>query len=73
VLYTEYDDSALNNTNWWYDNWVHPYNGTPSTIETNLQSCASPGLYQKVATNDDITSALQTLFLKVASDPRLTQ
>jgi Flp pilus assembly protein TadG len=74
VLYTEYDDSALNNTNAWYDTWIHPFNGTSSQIETNLQACASsPDLYKKVATNDDITSALQTLFLKVASDPRLTQ
>jgi hypothetical protein len=73
VLYTEYDDSALHSTNSWYDSWIHPFNGTNSTIETNLSSCASPGLYQKVSTNSDITSALQALFLKVASDPRLTQ
>ena len=73
VLYTEYDDSALNNTNSWYDTWIHPFNGSTSTIETNLNSCASPGLYTKVSTNGDITSALQALFLKVASDPRLTQ
>jgi len=77
VLYTEYDDSALHTTNSWYDSWVHPYNptynGGTSQIETNLQSCASPGLYTKVSTNADITSALQALFLKVASDPRLTQ
>lgn len=77
VLYTEYDDSALNKTNSWYDTWIHPFNGTStgsaSAIETNLQSCASTGLYTKVSTDGDITSALQTLFLKVASDPRLTQ
>jgi Flp pilus assembly protein TadG len=73
VLYTQYDDSALHSTNSWYDSWIHPFNGTTSTIETNLSSCASPGLYQKVTTNSDITSALQSLFLKVASDPRLTQ
>lgn len=78
VLYTEYDDSALNLTNAWYDSWVHPYNrtstGTSNEVETNLKSCASsPDLYQKVSTNDDITSALQALFLKVASNPRLTQ
>ena len=73
VLYTQYDDSALNNTNAWYDTWVHPYNGTSSQIETNLQSCASPGLYTEVQTGGDITGALQALFLKVASDPRLTQ
>jgi Flp pilus assembly protein TadG len=73
VLYTQYDDSALNGTNGWYDSWVHPYNGSTSGIETNLQSCASPGLYTMVQTNGDVTAALQTLFLKVASDPRLTQ
>jgi Flp pilus assembly protein TadG len=77
VLYTEYDDSALYNTDTWYDTWIHPFNatatGATSQIETNLQSCASPGLYTKVATNDDISTALQGLFLKVASDPRLTQ
>ena len=73
VLYTQYDDSALNNTDAWYDTWIHPFNGSSSQIETNLQSCASPGLYTKVSTDGDITSALQALFLKVASDPRLTQ
>lgn len=72
VLYTEYDNSALNGTNGWYDTWVHPFNA--GTIETNLQSCASaPNLYKKVTKNDDITYALQQLFLTVASDPRLTQ
>ena len=73
VLYTQYDDSALHGTNSWYDSWVHPYNGSSSTVETNLQSCASPGLYTEVQTGGDITGALQALFLKVASDPRLTQ
>jgi len=73
VLYTQYDDSALNGTNSWYNSWIHPFNGTTSQIEQNLQSCASPGLYTMVQTNGDITAALQQLFLKVASDPRLTQ
>jgi len=72
VLYTEYDDSALHSTDAWYDTWIHPFNGASSQVETNLQACASsPDLYKKVATNGDITSALQSLFLKVASDPRL--
>lgn len=78
VLYTEYDDAALSNGtiyhNGWYDSWIHPFNGTSSEVETKLQACASsPNLYKKVSTNDDITSALQQLFLQVASDPRLTQ
>ena len=74
----EYDDAALHKSNAWYDSWIYPFNGTStgstSQIETNLQACASsPDLYTKVSTNGDITSALQALFLKVASDPRLTQ
>ncbi|GLR83794.1 hypothetical protein GCM10007857_05040 [Bradyrhizobium iriomotense] len=78
VLYTEYDDSALHKSNAWYDKWIYPFNGTStgatSEIETNLKACASSAdLYTKVSTNGDITSALQALFLKVASNPRLTQ
>jgi hypothetical protein len=73
VLYTQYDDTALHNTNSWYDSWVHPYNGSTNDVANNLQSCASPGLYTMVQTGGDITGALQALFLKVASDPRLTQ
>ncbi|WFU45348.1 pilus assembly protein TadG-related protein [Bradyrhizobium sp. CB82] len=78
VLYTEYDDSALHKSNAWYDSWIYPFNGTStgatSQIETNLKACASStDLYTKVSTNGDITSALQALFLKVASNPRLTQ
>ena len=75
VLYTEYDDSALHSHNAWYDQWIHPFN-TPSSseIETKLQACASSAnLYQKVTKDGDIVSALQQLFLQVASDPRLTQ
>ena len=74
VLYTEYDDSALYKSNAWYDKWIHPFNGSTDQVATNLRSCASsPDLYQRVTKDQDITSALQKLFLTVASDPRLTQ
>ena len=70
MLYTEYVPLT---TNAWYNQYIAPFNGTDSDIAANLQSCASPGLYTEVQNGGDITQALQALFLKVASDPRLTQ
>lgn len=74
VLYTEYVPLT---TNSWYNSHIAPFNAqtTPSTsqIAANLQSCASPGLFTDVQNGGNITDALQKLFLKVASDPRLTQ
>jgi hypothetical protein len=81
VLYTEY--LALP-TDGWYVNYdgvagggIAPFNSPgPSTglIATNLQSCASPGLFYDVATGGDISAALQNLFqLVVASAAHLTQ
>jgi Flp pilus assembly protein TadG len=75
ILYTEYlqliNMGPSNNiTDSWYMSWVNPYDGpTPSTgtIAQNLQACASPGFYSSVATGSDITAALTTLFIKVAS------
>jgi Flp pilus assembly protein TadG len=81
VLYTEY--LALP-TDGWYVNYdgtagggIAPFNSpSPSTglIATNLQSCASPGLFYDVQTGGDITAALNNLFqLVVASAAHLTQ
>jgi Flp pilus assembly protein TadG len=81
VLYTEY--LALP-TDGWYLNYdgtagggIAPFNSPgPSTglIATNLQSCASPGLFYDVQTGGDITAALNNLFLLVvASAAHLTQ
>jgi Flp pilus assembly protein TadG len=74
VLYTEYVPLS---TNPWYNQYIAPFNAqppssTPSQIAANLQSCASPGLFTDVQNGGNITDALQKLFLKVASDPRLT-
>lgn len=74
VLYTEY--LALP-TNSWYNSYVAPFNSPdPSTgqIATNLQSCASPGLFYDVQSGGDITAALNALFqLVVATAAHLTQ
>jgi Flp pilus assembly protein TadG len=74
VLYTEYLQLP---TDSWYNSYVATFDTpTPSTslIATNLQSCASPGLFYDVETGGDITAALNNLFqLVVASAAHLTQ
>lgn len=66
VLYTTYlelpDDS-------WWRSWIRPF--TPQ-IATNMEACASPGYYFEVAPHEGIADAMQTLFRKVISAPRLT-
>ena len=56
VLYTTYLPLP---TNAWYKTYIAPFQ---PQIGPTLQSCASPGLYFQVNTNDDISSALNTLF-----------
>jgi Flp pilus assembly protein TadG len=74
VLYTEYLPLP---TNSWYNSYIAPFNGSdPSTgqIATNLQSCASPGLFYDVQSGGDITAALAALFqLVVQTAAHLTQ
>ncbi len=41
-------------------------------IATTLQSCASPGLYQEVTTDQDISTALNTLFINAVNSAHLT-
>jgi Flp pilus assembly protein TadG len=56
VLYTTYLPLP---TNAWYNTYIAPFQ---PDIGSNLQSCASPGLFFQVSTNGDISSALNTLF-----------
>jgi Flp pilus assembly protein TadG len=67
VLYTEYLPLPTNN---WYVTWISPWQ---PTIATNLQSCASTGLYFKITTDGDISSAMQALFRQAVATARLTQ
>jgi Flp pilus assembly protein TadG len=67
VLYTEYLQLP---TNSWYNSYIAPFDTpSPSTsqIATNLQACASPGLFYDVASGGDITAALNNLFLLVVA------
>ncbi len=56
ILYTEYFPLGSDS---FYQKYVAPFQ---SQIGPNLQSCASPGLYFAVSTDDDITNAMTTLF-----------
>jgi Flp pilus assembly protein TadG len=67
VLYTSYLPLT---TNAWYNSWVAPFQ---SQIATNMQSCASSGLYFSITTNGDISSAMQALFEQAVATARLAQ
>ena len=43
-----------------------------SQIGSTLESCASPGLYQEVDTDQDISTALATLFINAVETAHLT-
>jgi hypothetical protein len=47
--------------------------GGPSQIETRMQACASSGYYAKASSSQDITNAIQSLFVKATQQARLTQ
>jgi Flp pilus assembly protein TadG len=67
VLYTAYLPLP---TNSWYVTWVSPWQ---SQIATNMESCASTGLYFSITTNGDISSAMNALFEQAVATARLTQ
>ena len=67
VLYTAYLPLP---TNSWYNSWIAPFQ---SQISSNMQSCASPGLFFSVTTDGDITAAMQTLFQLAIATARLSQ
>ncbi len=56
VLYTTYLPLP---TNAWYNSYIAPFQ---AQIGPTLQSCASPGLYFEVNTNQDISGAMSALF-----------
>jgi len=56
VLYTTYYPLP---TNSWYNTYISPFQ---PNIGTQLQSCASPGLFFQVDTGGDVTAAMTALF-----------
>jgi len=67
VLYTQYLPLPTNN---WYNTWISPWQ---SQIATNLQNCASTGLYFEITTDGDITAAMAALFQQAIATARLIQ
>jgi Flp pilus assembly protein TadG len=67
VLYTTYLPLP---TNSWYNSYIAPFQ---PNIGTTLQSCASPGLYFQVSTDQDISAALVQLFNTAVATAHLTQ
>ena len=67
VLYTVYLPLP---TNSWYNQWIAPFQ---SQISSNMESCASPGLFFSVTTDGDIAAAMQALFQQAIQMARLTQ
>jgi Flp pilus assembly protein TadG len=73
VLYTEYLPLP---TNSWYETGYGTFKGIAPfqpQIATNMQACASPGLYFDVKSGGDISSAMAALFQQAVSTARLTQ
>ena len=67
VLYTTYLPLP---TNGWYNSWIAPFSGS---IATNMQACASPGLYFEVSPSGGIADAMTVLFRQAILSARLTQ
>jgi len=66
VLYTTYLPLP---TNSWYKKWIMPFQ---NQIPTRMEACASPGLYFEVSPSQGISAAMNALFLKIITTPRLT-
>jgi Flp pilus assembly protein TadG len=67
VLYTTYLPLP---TSEWYNTWIAPF---ASKIATNMEKCASPGLYFEVSPSQGIFEAMHALFQKSVAQARLTQ
>ena len=73
ILYTDYLPVT---SNAWYEDWIEPFNENPPTnsqISTNLETCASPGLfYDAGVDSSNLGADLQTLFNTVTATAHLT-
>jgi Flp pilus assembly protein TadG len=67
VLYTTYLPLP---TNAWYNSYISPFQ---PNIGPTLQSCASPGLFFQVSTDQDISAAMIALFNTAVATAHLTK
>lgn len=73
ILYTEYLPDAVTGDSWSVDADKGNILNRIPLIEPALKSCASPGLMYKVTTDDDISAALNKLFLAAVSNAHIIQ
>jgi Flp pilus assembly protein TadG len=66
VLYTTYLPLPTND---WYNWYIAPF---APQIPTNMQACASPGLYFEVSPSGGISDAMNALFKRAVQGARLT-
>ncbi|MER0238039.1 pilus assembly protein TadG-related protein [Fulvimarina sp. MAC8] len=66
VLYTTYLPLWNNE---WYRNWIQPFS---NEIAPKMKECASPGFFFEVSLSEGIEEAMEALFMKTVSQPRLT-
>lgn len=66
VLYTTYLPLPENG---FYNQWIAPFQ---NKIPTAMEACASPGYYFEVSPTEGIAAAMDTLFRKIVSAPRIT-
>jgi Flp pilus assembly protein TadG len=66
ILYTTYLPLPSND---WYNTWIKPFQ---NDIPSRMASCATPGLYFEVSPTEGIQDAMNALFLKVITTPRIT-
>ena len=66
VLYTTYLPLEDNG---WYRSWIKPFQ---NEIGTSMEACASPGLFFEVSPTDGIEEAMEALFFRIVTNPRLT-
>jgi len=66
VLYTTYLELPKND---FWNKWVKPFT---NSIGAKMEECASPGFYFEVSPTDGISDAMNALFQKLVSTPRIT-
>jgi len=66
VLYTTYLPLPSDS---WYNAWIKPFQ---AQIPTNMEACASPGLFFEVGINQGISEAMTALFQRVVTKAYLS-
>lgn len=66
ILYTSYLPLKDNS---FYMDWIWPFQ---NDIPRHMEACASPGYYFEVSLDQGISDAMNALFHKIVSTPRIT-